>query len=105
MSIETLPQRKPIENFVTRRQGGRLVMGREFPESDPDAALALFSRFIVMDARAELVGGNVEYTGYSPDFRPLMLGERIPRYQAIFQRQPDGSIDVKLELDPREPRP
>lgn len=54
-------------------------------DRDPQSALAVLDRCIVVRAEAMLAARTVEYVAMHQDFDPLPLGQVIPTYEAVIK--------------------
>lgn len=64
---------------------------REYPTENP-----LFKEFVPVESSYKFTEDKIEYLGYSPKFRSLSEGEKIPLYDVEINSEPVTKIETSV---------
>lgn len=77
------------------RKLGRFRVTRDYLVNEWRSIQPLFSVMVPVEIAYDWSGG-AEITAFSEQFATVPVGELPPLYDAIAERQPDGSVSVKF---------
>ena len=78
-----------------KRIYGRFEISIPLIESDTEKLSKVFEGLIVTRAESMYPNKTIEYVAWSPHFRELEEGMRVPEYVAEFTRDKEGGITIK----------
>lgn len=78
---------------------GKFCIDLDLIHREPDLVAKIMAQCIVVRAENMFCRRSIEYQALSPKFEKLPMGERLPSYEVLFNRQ-DGVVSFRLELGP-----
>jgi len=80
-----------------RNRIGRFVMSRHLVEEEPEQAMKIMSRCVVVRCELMFASDCFEYLAMSPDFDEVLPGFLATEYVVRLSKDDEGNIACKLE--------